>query len=241
MAWAIVSALFVESVVFGLAVTPAAIMLQWSFSRTVSPSWLGVVLRSMSLAPAYLLFAVALMVLSPLAAGVLGWRTPADAQMTIVDMDWPLLRWVRYVASTHLVRLVAGPLFRATPVWTFYHRLNGARMGRGVYVNSLAIMDDNLLEFGDHVVIGAGVHLSGHTVEGGVVKTGAVRLGPRVTIGVGSVIGIGVEIGAGTQVGALSVVPKHRKLEGSAVYAGVPVRRLDRPRGRASTTGLPNR
>jgi carbonic anhydrase/acetyltransferase-like protein (isoleucine patch superfamily) len=48
---------------------------------------------------------------------------------------------------------------------------------------------------------------------------------------VGSVIGIGVEIGAYTQVGALSFVPKHRTLQGHAVYGGVPVRRhLDRHR-----------
>lgn len=80
-------------------------------------------------------------------------------------------------------------------------------------------------------MIGAGVHLSGHTVEGGVVKTATVRLGRNVTIGVGSVIGIGVEIGANTQVGALSVVPKHRVLEPNAVYGGVPIRRLDAPGG----------
>ncbi len=37
----------------------------------------------------------------------------------------------------------------------------------------------------------------------------------------------GVEVGANTEVGALSVVPKHRKLEADAIYGGVPVRRLD--------------
>jgi acetyltransferase-like isoleucine patch superfamily enzyme len=98
-----------------------------------------------------------------------------------------------------------------------------------VYLNSVTMSDHNLLEFGDDVVIGAGVHLSGHIVERGVVKTAPVRLGRNVMIGVGSVIGIGVEIGANTQVGALSFVPKHRTLQADAVYGGVPVRRLDLP------------
>jgi len=40
-------------------------------------------------------------------------------------------------------------------------------IGRGVHINSLAVNDHNLLEFGDRVVVGGGVHLSGHTVEDG--------------------------------------------------------------------------
>jgi acetyltransferase-like isoleucine patch superfamily enzyme len=89
------------------------------------------------------------------------------------------------------------------------------------------VSDHCLLTFGDDVVVGSGVHLSGHTVERGCVMTAAIRLGSGVMIGVGSVIGIGVEIGDNTQVGALSVVPKRRVLEPNAVYGGVPVRRLD--------------
>jgi acetyltransferase-like isoleucine patch superfamily enzyme len=95
-----------------------------------------------------------------------------------------------------------------------------------VYINSLALSDYNLLNFGDDVVIGADVHISGHTVEGGMVKTGTVRLGHNVTIGVGSIVDIDVEVGSHCQIGALSLVPKHTKLEGNAVYAGVPVRHI---------------
>ena len=91
-----------------------------------------------------------------------------------------------------------------------------------VYVNSLSISDYNLIECGDDVVIGGAVHLSGHTVEAGIVKTARVRLGNNVTIGLGSVIEIGVEIGSDSQVGALSFVPKYTKLQGGVVYAGTP-------------------
>jgi acetyltransferase-like isoleucine patch superfamily enzyme len=150
-------------------------------------------------------------------------------------MDWPLLRWARYVASIHLVRVIAGTLVRGTPLWTSHLRLNGARLGKRVYVNSLSVGDYNLIECGDDVVIGAAVHLSGHTVEAGVVKTARVRLGSNVTVGVGSVIEIGVEIGSDAQVGALSFVPKHMKLEGGIVYAGAPAIPL-----RASDSTAPN-
>ena len=215
--WTALSLVVVEGTVVGLAIVPAAWLMQWPW---------GLVLRSMMLAPAYVAFALALMALSATAMRLCGWRTPPDVQTRITDLEWPLLDWVRYMVSSHLVRVFAGTLFRATPVWSLYHRLNGARLGRGVYINSLAVVDDNLLEFGDHVVIGHGVHLSGHTVEQGFLKTGAVRLGADVTIGVESVIGIGVEIGAGTQIGALSLVPKHQRLEGGAFFGGAPVHRL---------------
>jgi acetyltransferase-like isoleucine patch superfamily enzyme len=111
-------------------------------------------------------------------------------------------------------------------MWTAYLRLNGARIGRRVYVNALAVSDHNLLEFGDDVVIGGDAHISGHIVEGGMLKTAPVRLGRGVTIGLGSVISIGVDAGSHSQVGALSLVPKHTRLEGGATYVGTPVRRL---------------
>jgi acetyltransferase-like isoleucine patch superfamily enzyme len=91
----------------------------------------------------------------------------------------------------------------------------------------LSVSDHNLLRFDDDVVVGADVHLSGHTVEGGVVKTGRVHLETGVTIGLGSVVGVGVVVGAGTQVGAVSLVPKHSRLHAGSVYAGVPVKRID--------------
>lgn len=84
------------------------------------------------------------------------------------------------------------------------------------------------MTFGDGVVIGEDVHLSGHTVEGGVVKTAEVRLGRGVAVGLGSMVGIGVEAGDHCIIGALGVVPKHTRLEARTIYAGVPVRRIER-------------
>lgn len=228
--WAALSALLVESSLLALAAVPSFLLLQW-LVRATAGSVRAVVLLC-AFGPAYVLFAVCFMVLSPLAMRALGWRTPDKTTLRIEKMEWPLLDWARYLASAHIVRLVAGAVLRATPLWTGYLRLNGARIGRGVYVNSLEVMDHNLLELEDGVVIGAGAHLSGHTVEAGFVKTGAVHLGRNVTIGVGSVIGIDVVIPADTQIGALSLVPKHARLDGRAIYVGIPVQRVDLHRDR---------
>lgn len=228
MSWALLTLFMVESAVFGMSVFHAVAFFEFLYQWKAPVPWLRPVILAMWFVVAYFFFAVLLMVLSAGATRLLDWRTPAGAEMAIADMGWPLLRWARYAAMTHVVRLLAGLAFRGTPLWTFYMRLNGARLGRGVYVNSLEVMDHNLLEFGDGVVIGANVHISGHTVEAGVVKTAPVRLGRGVTVGLSSVIGIGVEVGDGGQVGALSLVPKHRRLEGGTVWAGIPVQPLER-------------
>jgi acetyltransferase-like isoleucine patch superfamily enzyme len=219
----------VESLVFGVAVLPGFLFWDWTLGWAVPPmALLGPIVVAMSLVPAYLVFAVALVVLSAGSTRLLGWRTAEGGQWRLADLEWPLLNWSRYMVSTHVVRVLVGTFFRSSPLWTWYLRLNGARIGRGVYINSISISDHNLLEFGDGVVIGEGVHLSGHTVEGGAVKTGRVRLGNGVTVGLGSMVGIGVEAGPRCQIGALSVVPKHTTLEADAVYVGVPARKVDR-------------
>lgn len=225
--WALVSVFVVESIVFGLAVLPAALFWEWHLRWDFPATWVRIVVLSMAFIPAYILFALALMVLSAASTRLFGWRTPPESQLRIADFEWPLLDWGRYMIASHLVRVFAGEPFRASPLWTTYLWLNGARVGRGAFVNSLGVTDHNLLEIGEGAVIGSDVHMSGHTVEGGVVKTAAVRIGRNVTIGVESVVGIGVEIGDGAQVGALSFVPKFTRLEGGKTYVGIPVRAVD--------------
>jgi acetyltransferase-like isoleucine patch superfamily enzyme len=232
--WTLFSSFVVESIVFGCSALPGVLFWEWHYHwHLPGPEWLRLAILSMAFIPAYFIFAITLMVLSALATKILGWRAPLDCEMPISRPHRPLMNWVRYSISIHLVRIFAGSVFRATPAWTLYMRMNGAKLGRRVWVNSLWVTDHNLLEFGDDVVIGSEVHLSGHTVEGGVVKTARVRLGAGVTVGVSTIVEIGVEAGPGCQIGALSFVPKYAKLEAGKIYAGSPVHLIEshRPKG----------
>lgn len=228
IAWTILSVSVVQAIVCALAVLPVAAIGSQLLVLLPSHGALRLLVLSAAVVPSYLLFALVLMPVSACAMRLMRWRTPSNVEMRIADMDWVLLNWARCMIGTQLVRVFSGTLFRGTPVWTAYLRMGGARMGRRVYVNSLGVSDYNLLEFGDGVVIGADVHVSGHTVENGVVKTAPVTLGRNVTIGLCSIVDIGVEIGDNAQVGAMSLVPKHTRLEGGHVYAGVPARPLQR-------------
>lgn len=228
--WAVVSVFLVESLVLAAAIFPAVLFYQWHLNWSLSPWWVRGLLLSAASVPAYLIFAHLLMLFSALACRVLGWRPRADLEMPVSEWGWPLLDWARYSIISHVVRLLVGSVLRATPMWVWYLRLDGARIGRRVWVNSLGVTDHCLLDFGDDVVVGAGAHVSGHTAEHGVVRTGAVVLGRGTTIGVNSILGIGVETGPGCQIGALSFVPKHSRLVGDQAYAGVPVRPLSHRR-----------
>jgi acetyltransferase-like isoleucine patch superfamily enzyme len=232
----------VETIVCGLAAAPIA-GCWWWLTRwaATAPSAFRIAVLGMAAVPSYAAFALCLMAWSALLARLTGARTPAHVSMRIADFDWRLMTWVRYMAAIHVVRVLAGTFFRGTPLWTTYLRLNGARIGRRVYVNTTAISDHNLLDVGDDVVIGADVHLSGHTVERGFVTTAPVRIGSNVTLGLGCAVDIDVEIGDHTQVGALSFVPKHSRLSARTIYVGIPVKPLKQPpvhgarlRGRSS-------
>lgn len=237
LVWAIAALFLVESVVFGLSLLPAVLFWQWHYSWDLGPAWFRVTILAMAAIPAYFVFAVAFMVLSALSMRIAGWRPPRRAELRIDAFEWPMLDWIRYTISFHMVRVLAGSFLRTTPIWVLYMRLNGATLGRRVWVNSLDVTDHCLLEFGDDVVIGGGVHLSGHTVERGLLKTAPVRLARGVTIGVGANVEIGVEAGPECHIGALSAVTKFQKLDGHSTYAGIPARKISSQRDDASPAG----
>jgi acetyltransferase-like isoleucine patch superfamily enzyme len=223
-AWGVTSLFLVESVVFGLAALPG--LLTWRAILNMPLPWRGkyieTALIGIAITPTYFVFCVALMFLTALACGVLGWRAP-QGRFPLKHNPWPVVKWARYNACTHVVRVFAGGLLRATPVWTWFLRLNGAKIGRGVHINSLAIYDHNLLEFGDGVVIGSDAKLSGHTIARSELLLAPVRLGHGVTIGTNSIVQPDVQIGDRTTIGVLSLVPAGSRLEPDRVYAGVPV------------------
>ncbi|MGE0703167.1 MAG: DapH/DapD/GlmU-related protein [Vicinamibacterales bacterium] len=223
-----------EPLVCGVAALPSTALWIVAVRATESDSVTRVLAFSLLAPFSYGLFALCLMPASALMCRLTGARTPHDTDLRLADMPWPMMRWARYVVSIHIVRIFSGTLFRSSPIWTWYLRLNGARVGRRVYVNSIYLSDHNLIELGDDVVIGADVHLSAHTVESGVLKIAPVRLGRGVNVGVNTVVDIGVELGDGCQVAALSFVPKYSRLEAGALYGGIPVRLLRAPGGAAN-------
>src|SRR5215204_4353705 len=145
----LVSIVIVEAVVCAAATLPVVAFWSALMAWTSADALVRTVAFSVLLVPSYIAFALCLMVATAAANRITGARTLPDRTMPISEMEWPLMRWARYMVASHIVRVLAGALFRGSPIWTAYLRMNGAKIGKRVYVNSLFVSDHNLLEFGN--------------------------------------------------------------------------------------------
>lgn len=139
----------VQTVICGTSILPAVLLWRGGVGWAPADSTLQILVASMLLMPAYIVFALCLMPVSAIVMRLVGARTPPDAELRISDLSWPLMKWVQYMSTAHIVRLVSGSMFRGSPLWTAHLRMNGARIGKRVFINTLSIADHNLLELGD--------------------------------------------------------------------------------------------
>jgi acetyltransferase-like isoleucine patch superfamily enzyme len=220
-----------QSLIFGLAVLPALLFWQLIFVGSrgfpVLDPYGRYVLVATSLIPAYIIFSCALMFISAGWNRLVRWKT-TEGDFVLHEYSWTVIRWASYNASISVVRIFCGEAMRATPLWTHYLRANGAKIARGVYVNTARLNDHNLLVLEEKAVVGGDAKLIAHLVERGLVRAQRVVMRKRAVLGINSVVGPGVEIGENSAVGALSFVPKGTKIPPNEVWGGVPARLVKR-------------
>ncbi len=155
--------------------------------------------------------------------------------------------WYNHNGLVFTFNTVFGRFARLTNVYNWYLRGMGAKIGKNVVFNTQHVYDLDLLEVGDNTVIGANASILGHVGEKGKLVREGVKIGNNCTVGQYTNLFPGVVLPDNCHVGAMSLVPKGMKLEGNAVYGGVPVKKIKdlQPGERASsndvsaTTGSP--
>lgn len=136
------------------------------------------------------------------------------------------LRWASYNALILTMRFTFMDFFRITPFNVLFYRLMGAKIGKGVQINTKVMADVCLLEIGENTVIGGDVTLICHSVEGNKLITMPTKIGKNVTIGLMAVVLPGVTIGDGAIIAAGSVVSKGTVIPPKTLWAGVPAKQI---------------
>jgi non-ribosomal peptide synthetase-like protein len=139
------------------------------------------------------------------------------------------LAYVRFWLVKTLVQM--NPLvflFAGSPLFSFYLRALGARVGRGVTIFSLHVpVCTDLLTIGDGTVIRKDSFINGYRAHAGVIQTGTVALGSDVFVGEVTVIDINTSMGDGAQLGHSSALHAGQRVPDGENWHGSPAERTD--------------
>ncbi|HEX2809573.1 MAG TPA: Pls/PosA family non-ribosomal peptide synthetase, partial [Kineosporiaceae bacterium] len=132
------------------------------------------------------------------------------------------MAYLRFWLVKTLIRADPLALFAGSPIYAFYLRALGARIGRRVVIFSRTVpVCTDLLTIGDDTVILKGSSFTGYRARGGLIQTGSVTIGTGAFIGEHTVLDVGASMGDGTQLGHTSslygsqVVPDGERWHGS--------------------------
>jgi len=138
---------------------------------------------------------------------------------------WTPFVWISE-AVTNLYESLAVPNFldilRGTPMLPWALRLLGARIGKGVYLNTTDLTEFDCVHIGDEAELNAWCGPQTHLFEDRVMKIGTVEIGAGVTVGVRSTILYDTQVGAGARLGPLTLVAKGERLPAHSSWQGSP-------------------
>ena len=139
------------------------------------------------------------------------------------------LAYVRFWTVKTLIRSSpAARLFIGTPLYSFYLRALGAKIGPGVVIFSRRVpVCTDLLTIGAGTVIRKEAIFNGYRAQSGQIETGPVTLGRDVFVGERSVLDIHTSMGDGAQLGHASALHSGQAVPTGERWHGCPARRTD--------------
>jgi non-ribosomal peptide synthetase-like protein len=161
------------------------------------------------------------MAVSVVAARLLLWRLRPG--------DYPRGGQVhmRLWLAEQVASLVGAASLAGAPWIAYYARALGATIGEGVDLHSLPPVT-GMLKLGSRVAIEPEVDLSGHWVDGDVLRVGTITVGADATIGSRSTMLPGARIGRGAEIAPGSCVGT--RVPGGERWAGSPAERMGKAR-----------
>jgi len=135
------------------------------------------------------------------------------------------LEYFRFWLVKTLVRLNPLVLFAGTPIYNFYLRALGAKIGREVLILSPQVpVCTDLLTIGDNTVISKDSYFSCYNAHNGQIQTGPVTIGKDAFVGEMTVLEIGSSLGDGAQLGHSSSLHPGQSVPRGEHRCGSPAR-----------------
>jgi non-ribosomal peptide synthetase-like protein len=122
------------------------------------------------------------------------------------------------LADERLLRLAMG-----TPLMSMYLRAMGARIGRGVWCETTAVTEHDMITLEDGTAVNRGGCLMTHLFHDRLLRIGPTRLDPGATLGPTAVVLPDTHLGAATRVSGHSVVLRGEELPPDTRWHGTPV------------------
>jgi non-ribosomal peptide synthetase-like protein len=138
---------------------------------------------------------------------------------------WTPFVWLSE-AATNMYEGIAVPWFlrylRGTPWLSDALNLLGAKIGRGVYLDTTDMTEFDCVHIGDHSELNALCCPQTHLFEDRVMKVDHVRIGSRVTLGPRCTVLYGAQVGDGAHLGPLTLVMKGENIPERTRWHGLP-------------------
>jgi non-ribosomal peptide synthetase-like protein len=138
---------------------------------------------------------------------------------------WTPFVWLSE-AATNLYEGIAVPNFmhylRGTPWLPLAFNLLGARIGKGVYMDTTDLTEFDCVTIGDHSELNAQCCPQTHLFEDRVMKIHHVNIGARVNVGPRSIVLYGANVNEGAQLGPLTLVMKGENIPPASRWGGNP-------------------
>ncbi len=118
-------------------------------------------------------------------------------------------------------------LLIGSPLYSFYLRAMGAKVGRGVLILSKVPVCTDLVSIGDGAVVRKDAVLTGYRADDGVIRTGPVSIGKDAVVGESTVLDIGSAVGDGSQLGHSSSLQPGQRVPDGEHWSGSPAQPTD--------------
>ncbi|MBW2476515.1 MAG: amino acid adenylation domain-containing protein [Deltaproteobacteria bacterium] len=140
--------------------------------------------------------------------------------------EYPLwgLYYFRWWFVSRLQNFSGMNLFVGTPIINLFWRLMGAKIGKGVTLDTDLGSAFDLISVGDNSSVGNETQLLGYRVQNGKLILGSVNIGQRCFVGIHSCLGLNTVMEDDSALGDLSLLPDSTRIEKGAYVKGSPAK-----------------